>query len=1070
MTRISRYAEGVMEACWLIALIVSPLFFNVYSSRVFEPDKIALVRSLAVVALAAWLIKLISEGGPRYEHLNREQFRPANWRQVPFLIPVAALALIYIISTLLSVAPNISIWGSYQRMQGFYSTMAYIILFVVLAANLRRRAQIERIFTVVAVTSLPMAVYGILQRYKLDPLPWGGDTIERVTGNAGNAIFLAAYLIMSSMIVMGRVVTAFRAVMTNSGSLVLPTLRAAIYIFIFAVNLVAIWFTQSRGPQLGLLAGLFFFFVLMALHYRVRWLVLTTVGLGLAAGAFLVVLNLPNGPLTSVAQTRGFDRLAKVFDEIQGRTGTGQVRVLIWTGVVQMMTPHEPLEYPDGSKDIWNPIRPLVGYGPEAMLIAYNRFYPPDLGKLEARNASPDRSHNETFDALAFTGIFGLLAQFGLFVSLFYYSLKWLGLIGSATRRNVFLMLVLGGGLVSTIAFVQWQGPQFFGVSLPFGMILGLIAFLTIYAVIPERDEAAPKIESWRAIAIVALFSAIVAHFVEIHFGIAIASTRTHFWVFLGALLVLGWVWPRAFTAEASANEPKAAVPAPQPANTGKGSLRGNRRRFAEAGGRGADRRGILSKPTAITISLLLLVFLTLGYDFITNGTRETNAFAALWNSLTMKPNAGDSLAVLGLILLTWLMGGALFYMEEAPDTISNEWVQGLLASLGFVALGALLMWFILASLLVVAGTQPRSVDDLTRLVGLLNAYYFFALAVLLLAAWQLPMGGGAGQPRPGESALVWLGYLGLPIVALAVCVTTNMQTIQADIVYKTGQQVDDSGQQPAVAIELFNRTLALAPSQDFYYLFLGRAYLNASNAVAPEQRDQLFQTAEQELLRARQINPLNTDHSANLARLNRQWAVLSTTSETVAARATKSDEFYAQATKLSPNNVGLLNEWALVKFQLLNDGVEAQAKLTRSLELDDTYDQTYQYLGDYYVWEAARQTDETARQQFFQQAITAYQQGVERSAQRNTSLLGIRLGLANVYVSTQQIQPAIQEYLKVAELNAGINQWQVFRALGELYRQAGDNVQARNYGQQAIGLAPETEKANLEAWLATVP
>ncbi|MBL8046187.1 MAG: O-antigen ligase family protein, partial [Anaerolineales bacterium] len=722
MNRISRFAEGVMEACWLIALIVSPLFFNVYSSRVFEPDKIALVRSLAVIALVAWLIKLISEGGPRFDHLNREQFRPAQWRQVPFLIPVAALTVIYVISTLLSVAPNISIWGSYQRMQGFYSTISYIILFTVLAANLRRRAQIERIFTVVAVTSLPMATYGILQRYRLDPLPWGGDTIERVTGNAGNAIFLAAYLIMASMIVLSRVVTAFRAVMTGTGSLVLPTLRAAIYIFIFALNLVAIWFTQSRGPQLGLLAGLFFFFVLMALHYRVRWLVLTTVGLGVAAGAFLVVLNLPNTPLASLAQTRGFDRLAKVFDEIQGRTGTGQVRVLIWTGVVQMMTPHEPLEYPDGSKDIWNPIRPLVGYGPEAMLIAYNRFYPPDLGKLEARNASPDRSHNETFDALAFTGVLGLLAQFGLFVSLFYYSLKWLGLINSALRRNIFLLLVLGGGLASTIFFVQWQGPQFFGVSLPLGLILGLIAFLAIYAVIPDHGDT-PKMDSWRAIAIIGLFSAIVAHFVEIHFGIAIASTRTHFWVFLGALLVLGWIWPIAFAAEAPATEPKPSMPAPTPAGTGKNTQRGGRRRAAEAGA-----RSIFSKPVYITTSVLLLIFLTLGYNFITNGTREASAFAAVWSSLTMRPGVGDSLAVLGLMLLTWLMGGALFYMEEAPETANREWVQGLFASLGFVLLGASLMWVILASLLVIASSQPTSVDDLTRLVGLLNAYYFFAL------------------------------------------------------------------------------------------------------------------------------------------------------------------------------------------------------------------------------------------------------------------------------------------------------------------------------------------------------
>ncbi|MBL8056581.1 MAG: O-antigen ligase family protein, partial [Anaerolineales bacterium] len=512
--RLSRYADGVLEASWLLALIVSPLFFNIYSSRVFEPDKIALVRSLALVAVAAWLIKLLAEGGPRFENV-----RP-HWRSIPLLIPVAALAVVYVISTALSIAPNISLWGSYQRLQGTFSTFAYIILFAAVAGNLRRRDQVERLITVVVITSLPVSLYGILQRYKLDPLPWGGDTVERVTGHMGNAIFLSAYLIMAAMLVLGRVVQAFRAVMTSAEHLTLHTTRAAIYVFILAVNLVAIWFTQSRGPQLGLLAGLFFFFILLALHYRVRWLVLATVGVGVAMGAFLVVLNLPTGPLSGLAQTRGLNRLATMFDEVQGNTGTGRVRVLIWTGVVDMMTPHEPLETPDGQADVWNAIRPLVGYGPEAMLVAYNRFYPPELGQLEARNASPDRSHNETFDALAFTGVLGLLAQMSLFVALFYYSLKWLGLIDSPGRRNVFLLLVLGGGGLSAAGFVTWQGWQFFGVSLPFGMLLGLIAFLTLYALLPGRSEPVRR-ESWQAVAIISLFTAVVAHFTEVHFGIA---------------------------------------------------------------------------------------------------------------------------------------------------------------------------------------------------------------------------------------------------------------------------------------------------------------------------------------------------------------------------------------------------------------------------------------------------------------------------------------------------------------------------------------------------------------------
>ena len=39
-TKLGVFCEGVMEAGWLAALIIAPLFFNVYSDRVFEPDKI----------------------------------------------------------------------------------------------------------------------------------------------------------------------------------------------------------------------------------------------------------------------------------------------------------------------------------------------------------------------------------------------------------------------------------------------------------------------------------------------------------------------------------------------------------------------------------------------------------------------------------------------------------------------------------------------------------------------------------------------------------------------------------------------------------------------------------------------------------------------------------------------------------------------------------------------------------------------------------------------------------------------------------------------------------------------
>lgn len=1075
MNRISRFAEGVLEACWLTALIVAPLYFNTYSSRVFEPDKLALVRSLALLTLAFWAVKLIADGGPRFEHIKSATFRSlAGWRQVPLLLPVASLVLIYLIATLLSVAPNISLWGSYQRMQGLFSTFSYLVLFAALAANLRRRAQVERLITIVCVTSLPVSVYAILQRYQLDPLPWGGDTVERVTGHMGNAIFIAAYLIMSALAVLGRAVTSFRAVMLNADHLVVNTFRAALYIFIFAVNLVAIWFTQSRGPQLGLLAGLFFFFVLLALYYRLRWLVLTTVGAGAALAAFLIVLNLPNSPLAGLAETRGLNRLAQVLDEVQGRTGTGRVRVLIWSGVVEMMTPHPPLETPEGQPDFWNPIRPLIGYGPEAMLIAYNRFYPPELGQIEARNASPDRSHNETFDALAFTGLIGLVIHLSLFISVFYYSLKWLGLIDSPARRTVFLLLVLGSGALATVALVAWQGPQLFGVSLPFGMVLGLIAFLTLYALLPSAEKHVAELEPWRAVLLITLLSAILAHFTEIHFGIAIVSTRTHFWIFLGALLVLGWVWPQlkaASAREAAAPATTAAAPA-----VARGKSSGGRRRASSAE---SARTAASIPPIAASAVTLALLFTTLGFTFIINNQRAMDAPGVIWNALTLLPRPTGvvevSLAILGLMLLTWLMGGVLVYTEEAQETprSGRQWLEGLGASLGLGAAATLVVWLIFGSLLAQAATAtPRSVDEIVAQVGgLIPVYYILMLFGLLAWAWVLrPRAPANARERSSGSALAWVGYLGLPLAALVLSVVLNMQVIVADVIYKVGQQFDERGNAP-VAVELFRRALQLAPNQDFYYLFLGRAYLNASNQVEPAQRDVHFQTAENELRRARALNPLNTDHTANLGRLNRQWALISQTPEAARERALKADEFYAQALRLSPNNVGLWNEWGVLKYQLLEDGAGAEEKLQQSLRLDDTFDQTYQYLGDLRIWQARRETDPARQAEFFAQAEAAYQQGIAVAARgRSTSALGLQLGLANVYVSTNQIQPAIDAYLKVVQLNAGLGQWQVYRALAELYRQSGDNAQARNFGEQALAAAPEAEKANVQNWLSTLP
>ncbi len=60
-SRLSQFCDRALEAGWLLAVLITPVFFNVYSSRVFEPDKLTTLRALAVVMAVLWLTRLVDE-------------------------------------------------------------------------------------------------------------------------------------------------------------------------------------------------------------------------------------------------------------------------------------------------------------------------------------------------------------------------------------------------------------------------------------------------------------------------------------------------------------------------------------------------------------------------------------------------------------------------------------------------------------------------------------------------------------------------------------------------------------------------------------------------------------------------------------------------------------------------------------------------------------------------------------------------------------------------------------------------------------------------------------------------
>ncbi len=1092
-TKLTRICEAIIEAGWLAALVIVPLFFNVHSSRVFEPDKLSLLRSIALVMALAWLVKMLNEGlQPGPDSAEEAVAPPSLWQRIratPLALPTLAMVTIYLISTLFSLVPRISWWGSYQRLQGTYTTYSYIVIFLLTLGHLRTPAQWRRIIYVVILTSLPISIYGILQRTGADPLPWGGNVQRRVAANMGNSIFLSAYLLMVVFLTVQRLLIHFGRLLRDEGTQagLADAILAGSYLFIVVVQILAILFTQSRGPFLGLGAGLYIFSLIgflelrawargseklgRVLRFLLSWGWLGTVLTAVAAIAFLIVFNLPNSPLASLRDNPYIGRLGKAADL---ESNTAQVRLLIWEGVTNLMPPHEPLEYPatggegdvtEMSPDLLNPVRPLIGYGPEAMWVAFNRFYPPNLAHHESRNASPDRSHNETFDSLVITGLLGFLAYMSLFLSVFYYSLKWLGLMRGNKQRNLFLFLSLLGAALGAVIFYLLQGSWvLLGLGLPIGLVLGIILYVTIAAIWNERLGLSMTLGR-RELIILTVLATTLAHFIEIHFGIAIAATRTYFWLWSAVLVAVGMNWLKLEEAVSAAETITPPAPAESSSRNRSKRRRSSKRRQAPPPPPPVRKRQTNGSWDDVLVyaGLLGLMLFTLVYDFVINPNRpefrDTSAAPLLWHALTSRIEGSVrvlSLGVLWMLMFTWLLGLALTLFSIVRNDerkLTGRWL-GLAAVIYSAVSGGIFLVFGLIHAGSIArdariqsapaGMTLEQISDLgASHIGLYYVLIFLLMGLLGLLIWRTRPGQGRWL-GPGN----WLGPLagvGLAVLAVLFISAVNVSLVRADIVYKQGQAYD-SARRYTESVFLYEKAIDEQPNEDYYYLFLGRSQLEQARQASGEERLTFLAKAKESLLKAQALNPLNTDHTANLGRLYLTWAQMVSKEERPAI-IQRSLDYYQVATSLSPNAAHLHNEYGTA-YQVAGDDDKALAQFELSLSLDQEYADTYRRLGDLY--RSQGQDDK---------AIEALEQAlvIAPGDVQSHSTLGY------LYAQVGDPQKAIEHNLAV--LDRRPNDLASNRNLAILYQQVDDLPSALIYAQKALELTEkEEDKPPLEA------
>ena len=653
-TRLPPFLDRLVEGGWLAALVVTPLFFNLLTARTFEPDKAALLRAIVLVMLAAWAGWLLvrPRSGVR-PHLDWRS--PTGWLLGSGLLLVAVL----FISALTGLNPRISLLGSYNRDQGVVTLLAYLAVCLLIAVRLRAADQLRRLLDTVVLVGLAVGVYGVLQRFGVDPVPWGGfgdATTLRVIGTQGNATFLADYLVLAMLVTLFNLLAARRAGRTGA---------LAAYGVALAFQFLALLFSDSRGATLGLAVGLAVWALAHAAWRGKRRLAVAVAGLAVVGMLSLVLLNVAGGAVGNVPIV---GRLSRLTDTT---TGSNAVRALMWEGMSDLIQD-------EGG-------RLALGVGPEALYLRYYPYFQPALRTVEnPLTGTHDRSHNEVLDRLATTGVVGLGAWLALVGGLLYAACAWLGLTSTTRQRwSLIGALIVGAALGGLTPFLMSGSLRFAGLGLGLGLIVGLGVWL-LWRGLRQSD---PSIEDDATRAVIPmLLGALVTHLVEIQVGIPVTATQTLFWTLAGALVAVGVTGLKV-----AAAGPVVAAATPAATVSEKGNKRGRATRSARPAASDATRGA--SGPDA---SLLLglvggLAIATLTYGLIERGISLAPAFVVLLLLTAAILVVGAALvASAGMFLTTAVITGVVYLILHLPIALTTATAGPAAFSL-FVAL--LLAW-----------------------------------------------------------------------------------------------------------------------------------------------------------------------------------------------------------------------------------------------------------------------------------------------------------------------------------------------------------------------------------------
>ena len=1007
-------ADNVAEAAWLASVVVVALHFNLHTFTIFEADKIAMFKVLAALLLAALLLRI---------SVWRYSGHTATASEMAAAIPPASagIAVALLLSTGLSIAPQISWHGTYMRAHGAVMELCLLAVLVAQCVGLRRPAQLQRLLDTIVLAATISALYGILQHLKLDPAEWGQAFLgDRVSSTQGNPIFLGAYLVLTLPLTLA---CALQTLLRSTGGM-RNHAQAALQLLSATMQVLAIWFTGSRGPLLGIAAGCLFMAICQAAALNNRKALLALFGVAGAVLLFLYALNIPNGPLEALRDRPYLGRLAHVWDTTNRTESSTQVRIETWRHAKDALLTTPALIYADGTVDTWSRLRLLIGYGPETA-----GFVLPPSYRTEFHNALfSDRAHNMLWDTLLTTGIIGAVAAYWLWATLANKLLLQLGFLTGSKNRYGLWALQFAGATAGLLITMQLRSPELAAVALALGLAAGTLMFPVLSTIVEPRTTQPVNF------ILLGLAGAAFAHFIEAQFGIATITTDLHFVI----VIALIWNWDQLQQpAQLTQPTPQAMTKQRQPS-----SFTAPAQPALQALAIGTE----LAVPAVLAGILVLF---------------------SLW-----VPNLGlsSSAPAIALLLLACATAAAVFAYAHAPAAAAT-WA---LAGLGLGLPVTYLAWTQFDGRALAGSNANNILQTAAARSASVTAFAIWIVLLTLGLGWALAQRESAPQ-HPVSNKFIFAPLAAFLIIGIGATYL-NVNASQADTHRNLVQAAN-----PADALTLLDRAVQLAPQQDELWYLYGRTALIAARAQTTQAaRAVLRSAARSHLERALLISPFNPNYLISLARLNFDIAQDTQNLDDRTATANRADNYYAAALRLNPHDARWWQNWAVLDYEVFLDYAAAETKLQRAQTEDPTNARSLVLLGNVAT---ARMVSPQANDRDFSAALDYYSQALNSPV--GTSAVEIKLLLGNLWLqrgtaskdavaqnsSYRMSADLFEQVISATDSTATFGEpdeqpgsaakfepWTLQRTLSQLYMSLQQYEQAGQYAALALASAPQSQ------------